>query len=224
MSIPRKYLTVFKNSNIALTACHVKQAKFSQNLVQLEEIFMTIDVKKFFDRGIAIEPLIDEYLASPFATIDLKLVIARMVSKRRVSKGSYAENKLYEWSEHFKIFFFLVSRNLDKRLQPTRNMDDVWETLVIYTAMYRELCTLLFGEGVFIDHTPADTLENGMFEEIYEKDEGNKPIFEPAKLTIDLFQKHFGISLCHEDFGLEVLMMSWPSPRIQNAAKKLADI
>ncbi|MEL6776657.1 MAG: glycine-rich domain-containing protein-like [Cyanobacteria bacterium J06597_16] len=54
--------------------------------------------------------------------------------------------------EQYRRFLFLVNQYPERKIVPSREIDQVWHTHILDTAKYRQDCDLIFGE--FMDHWP----------------------------------------------------------------------
>ncbi|MEN8445108.1 MAG: glycine-rich domain-containing protein-like, partial [Cyanobacteria bacterium J06555_13] len=54
--------------------------------------------------------------------------------------------------EQYRKFLFLVKHYPDRKIVPSREVDQVWHTHILDTAKYREDCDIVFGK--FMDHWP----------------------------------------------------------------------
>ena len=54
--------------------------------------------------------------------------------------------------EQYRRFLFLVNQYPERKIVPSREIDQVWHTHILDTAKYREDCESVFGK--FMDHWP----------------------------------------------------------------------
>lgn len=83
--------------------------------------------------------------------------------------------------EQYRRFLFLSKHYPNRKIVPSKEVDEVWHTHILDTAKYREDCDILFGK--FMDHWPYFGL----------KDEAERAELNSAfSETQQLMEAHFG--------------------------------
>ena len=81
----------------------------------------------------------------------------RDIKKRLMSSGirgglNWDSKKADYFIEEYKGFLFLIWKYPNKRFAPTREMDEVWHTHILFTKKYFKDCNKIFNR--YIHHDP----------------------------------------------------------------------
>lgn len=92
-----------------------------------------------------------EYYGIPPEIIDLNFERIKHKISLKESLG-WSFDKIAHAEREYKRYLTLIKANIDKRIVPSKLMDEFWHMHILDTKAYREDCHKVFGR--FIDHYP----------------------------------------------------------------------
>jgi hypothetical protein len=108
------------------------------------------------------------------ASWDMSMVLQYLVERK-----GWTLTQCADLEREYKRYISLCLSYPDEKLTPSRDVDEVWHTHILFTKNYRRFCQAV--NGAYLDHSPH-----------LEADKKNPELKKLPQRTMELYERHFG--------------------------------